>query len=100
MTRCVHVAVLLAAVGMSTSGCSKDEPLTVRIFPKRYEVAGVASELATPAVDEVVRRKPRRVHIYTCMNTPPGRHLQFVVELDARHKAEVAGGFIDERECR
>lgn len=93
-------AVLIATLTLSSVGCSRDDPLIVRIFPTRYEVAGIASDLATPVVDEVVRLKPRRVHVFVCLNVPAERHVQFIIELQARHKADIAGGFLEERECR
>ncbi|MCU7370793.1 hypothetical protein PEC18_07855 [Paucibacter sp. O1-1] len=93
-------AVLLSALSLSIVGCSRDDPLIVRILPNRYEVAGIASELATPVVDEVVRRKPRRVHVFVCESTPAKRHVQFITELQARHKADIAGGLLEERECQ
>lgn len=72
----------------------------VRIYPSHYEVADVQSQLATPAVDEVVRRKPRTVHVYQCKNAPAERGIQFWTELNARHKTQMRGGFLPEENCR
>lgn len=79
---CVLTAGLVAGC---TGGTDRVE---VSIVPSGYIVGSVTSELATPAVDEVVRLKPREVHIHTCAATPPGRVTQFNVELDARHTAK------------
>lgn len=80
-------AFLLAGCGTST--------VHVLVLPSQYQVGEVKSELATPAVDEVVRLKPKKVHISTCYSTPPAKVLQFNVELDARLKAKVVGGVFE-----
>lgn len=98
-TRCFATAVLVS-FGVALLGCSQDEPLVVRIYPDRYEVEGVQSQLATPVVDEVVRRKPRLVHVYQCMTGATERSFQFWTELNARHKTQMEGGFLPEKECK
>jgi hypothetical protein len=85
-------AVLLAA-------CSGTERAEVRILPSSYEIAAVKSELATPAVDEVIRLRPRSVHIQACTATPPAKVRQFREELVARAKVEVTLSFLKATEC-
>ena len=68
-------------------------PLEVHILPSEYRAGEVRSPLATPVVDEVVRRNPKKVHISTCLTTPPAKVIQFEVELQARLKTEITGGF-------
>ena len=89
----IHKPKILIAV-LLLSGCGNFlPPLEVHILPSEYRVGEVRSPLATPVVDEVVRRKPKKVHITTCLTTPPAKVLQFEVELDARLKTEITGGF-------
>ena len=76
---------LLATMAFASSACFA-ELVGVVITPGGYEVAGVKSTLATPAVDEVVRLGPTRVLILFCTATPPAKILQFETELMARHK--------------
>ena len=76
------------------AGCGNDA-VHVHILPSRYEVGGVTSHLATPAVDEVVRLKPKTVHISTCYSTPHAKVIQFDVELQARLNAKVTGGLFE-----
>jgi uncharacterized protein YcsI (UPF0317 family) len=64
------------------TACSKKAEVT--ISPTKYVVGAVVSDIATPAVDEVVRLKPSEVLIHTCTATPPARVMQFNTELDAR----------------
>ena len=82
-------ALLLAAC----SGSSK--PLDVRILPSEYQVGEVKSALATPVVDEVVRLKPKKVHISSCRTTPPAKVIQFNTELLARHNTDVTGALLE-----
>jgi hypothetical protein len=94
------MGVCLLSFCLALFGCAREEPLVVRIYPNRYEVESVKSELATPAVDEVVRRKPRVVHVYQCMNGTSERSFQFWTELNARHKTHMEGGFLPEKDCK
>lgn len=100
MVHISYAAASLLVIASVLGGCFHEESLTVRVFPNRYEVADVSSELATPAVDEVVRRKPASVYLLLCKNTPVERRFQFFKELEARHKVKVTGGFIHDSECR
>lgn len=80
-----HRRRLLSSIFLVAYACTAcSEKVEVTILPKQYLVGSVSSELATPAVDEVVKRKPSDVHIHTCAATPPERVLQFNTELDAR----------------
>ena len=81
------VGILVAAVALA--GCSK--LVEVRIHPDSYQVGPIKSELATPAVDEVVRLNPKEVVTVFCLNTPPAKVRQFVTELQARSKAKITG---------
>jgi len=81
----VAVALLTSVVLV---GCSP-EPLKVRITPNLYEVGDVKSALATPAVDEVVRLKPKHALILACRSTKPPKIIQFERELRARHEVEL-----------
>ena len=85
LKRTIFLSIVLLA------GCSKT--VNVDVLPSEYRVGDVQSALATPAVDEVVRLKPSRVHISTCLTTPPAKLIQFEVELQARHKTKITGGF-------
>ena len=83
--RQIHLAVLASLVAGCSGGAGRVE---VEIRPSGYVVGAKTSELATPAVDEVVRLHPREVHIHTCTSTPPGKVTQFNIELDARLKTK------------
>lgn len=63
------------------------ELVGIVITPDGYEVGGIKSKLATPAVDEVVRLSPSRVLMLVCFATPPAKIIQFETELRARHNA-------------
>ena len=76
------------------AGCGAADPVNVQILPSQYRVGDVKSNLATPVVDEVVRLKPKKVHISSCLSTPPAKVLQFNVELDARLKTTITDGFL------
>lgn len=76
------------------AGCSSSfNTVNVHILPSEYRVGDVKSSLATPVVDEVVRLNPKNVHISTCTETPPAKVIQFEVELQARIKTNITGGF-------
>lgn len=89
-------SVIVAALALTASACSQRPSVEVRILPKSYEIGAVKSELATPAVDEVVRLNAGHVVIQTCTSTPPMRVIQFQEELRARSKAEAQLMFIQE----
>ena len=85
---------LLVSVAVLLSACTSNrEEVEVTISPSQYKVGNVESKLATPVVDEVVKLKPRAVHIHTCTATPPERLLQFNIELDARLEAKKTMSF-------
>ena len=89
-----HQKTLLASLVLLVCACApKNDKVEVTILPTRYVVGSVSSELATPAVDEVVKLKPRDVHIHTCTATPPERVLQFNIELDARMDSNTTMSF-------
>ena len=100
MQRLLFTGALLFSFGVALFGCARDEPVVVRIYPDRYQVEGVQSALATPVVDEVVRRKPRVVRVFQCMNGTSEKSFQFWTELNARHKTRVEGGFLPEKDCK
>ena len=91
----ISLAVLTAT---ALTACTR-EIAVVRIFPDRYEIGSVSSELATPAVDEAVRLEPGAVHMYVCLNTAPQKTIQFQSELDARYEGEVRLGFMEKDQC-
>lgn len=78
------------------AGCGKGPVAEVRILPASYEIGSVKSELATPAVDEVVRVKAANVRILACTSTPPAKVMQFRKELLARVQPEVSFAFLKE----
>lgn len=83
---------LLLLSALLTVGCDDSAGrLDIRILPSQYQVGEVKSHLATPAVDEVVRRKPKTVVMALCSSTPPAKTIQFVDELQARLKTELKG---------
>ena len=91
----MHKSKILVSV-LFLSGCGNFlEPLEVHVIPSEYRVGEVRSHLATPVVDEVVRLKPRKVHILTCLTTPPAKLMQFEVELQSRLNADVTVGFFE-----
>ncbi|GAA6119067.1 hypothetical protein [Acidovorax sp. FG27] len=64
-------------------------PLKVRITPTSYHAGEVTSAIATPAVDEVVRIRPKKVLIVACRATKPPKIIQFERELRARLEVEL-----------
>jgi hypothetical protein len=87
----------LSAVSLALlAGCSKEPTVEFRILPKSYQVGAVKSELATPAVDEVIRVKAKRVLVLTCTTTPPAKVIQFRVELLARAQPKMELSFLKE----
>ncbi|MDD2611064.1 MAG: hypothetical protein PHX60_15530 [Giesbergeria sp.] len=84
------VAFFLGLALISTA-CSKRVEVT--ILPTKYVVGTSSFDIATPAVDEVVKLKPSEVHIHACTSTPPTRILQFNTELDARQKTNKTMSF-------
>jgi hypothetical protein len=87
--------VLLALSSMACSVGAQQLLVEVVITPDAYHVGAFKSPLATPAVDEVIRAKPGRVLVLTCVATPPGKVAQFEAELKARHPADMAIVFSD-----
>jgi hypothetical protein len=90
----------VSMLGVALGGCTREEPVLVRIYPDRYETDGVQSSLATPVVDAVVRRQPKVVHIFQCMSGTIDKSNQFWTELNARHKAQIEGGFLPNEDCQ
>ncbi|MET1116787.1 MAG: hypothetical protein ABWY08_17790 [Comamonas sp.] len=90
LKRSVFLSVLVLAGCMGSS-----KTANVHILPTVYRINNVSSPLATPAVDEVVRLKPDKVHISACRTTPNAKIIQFNVELQARLKTEITGGFFE-----
>lgn len=81
---------------MLLAGCNGfHNTVNVHILPSEYRTGDVKSSLATPVVDEVVRLNPKNVHISTCLQTPPAKIIQFEVELRARLKTDITGGFFE-----
>ena len=89
-----RIRALFAAFSIILTGCGKGPSAEVRILPRSYEVGAIKSELATPAVDEVVRMKAGYVLILACTTTPPAKVMQFREELLARAQPEVQLTFI------
>ncbi|MEG1454669.1 MAG: hypothetical protein RSC66_03745 [Comamonas sp.] len=90
----LKIKLLLSA--MLLTGCNGfHNTANVYIFPSEYRTGDVRSTLATPVVDEVVRINPKNVHISMCHETPPAKIIQFEVELQARIKKNITGGFFD-----
>ncbi|WP_139237598.1 hypothetical protein [Variovorax sp. OV329] len=85
------VTVIASLVLAGCAGTPQTEVVEVRITPDAYQVGSVRSTLATPVVDEVVRRNPQRVLMVMCRATPPAKIIQFQTELRARNKAEIQG---------
>lgn len=85
---------LLSVVFLAACGGSS-ETVAVTILPSQYRVDDIKSDLATPVVDEVVRRKPKKVHLTLCTSTPPAKIVQFNVELQARLSPKITSGFLD-----
>ncbi len=91
IARKVSVVAVLALIG-----CSKGPSVEVRVLPKSYQVGAVKSELATAAVDEVVRVKAGYVLVLTCTTTPPAKVEQFRRELLARAQPKIQLSFLKE----
>lgn len=86
----LFLSVLMLAGCGGASGTSN-----VQILPSGYSIGAVKSALATPVVDEVVRLKPKNVHISMSRSTPHAKVIQFNVELQARHDAKITSGFYE-----
>ena len=84
-------AVLTAATACALLGCAATHTVEVRISPNSYQVGELKSELATPAVNEVLRLNPAKVMMLMCRSTPNAKIIQFERELRARSKAELQG---------
>ena len=100
MNRCFRSVAAVVMLSLLLGGCFREDPVVVRIYPDRYEAEGVQSSLATPVVDAVVRRKPKLVQIFQCMNGTIEKSHQFWTELNARHKARIEGGFLPKEDCQ
>lgn len=94
----INFAMTVVAVVIALSACS-DDVLIVRVLPEQYEVGGVQSKLATPAVDATVRRNPSSVHIHVCPSTPPSNAIQFQTELAARYKGPISLALLQASQC-
>lgn len=70
------------------------DPIHVHIHPSEYRTGNVRSACATTVVDEVVRRKPRHVHISACRDTLALKVIEFEVELQRRLDARMTGGIL------
>ncbi len=68
----------------------------IQVFPSEYQVGRVRSDIATPAVDEVLRLKPAVVVIQACRSVPPIRTIQLQTELSARTQARLQLQLISE----
>ena len=91
-----RIYALPIAFSVVVASCGKGPNAEVRILPTSYEIGTVKSELATAAVDEVVRIKASYVLVLACTNTPPAKVMQFREELLARAQPEVQLSFIKE----
>ncbi|MCS4511935.1 hypothetical protein [Xylophilus ampelinus] len=87
---CIFSIFLMTACG------GKNDTVNVQILPSEYKFEEVKSTLATPVVDEVVRLKPKMVHISTCRSTPNSKLIQFNLELQARLDTKITSGFYKE----
>lgn len=79
--------IITSIAALATISCAP-QTVEVTILPTSYILENIKSETASPVVDEIVRRKPREVHIHICLSTPPKRLVQFETELEARHKTK------------
>nr|WP_145545691.1 hypothetical protein [Variovorax boronicumulans] len=86
---------ILSAVLVLAGCASSSDTANVQILPSQYSVGEVKSAVATPVVDEVVRLKPKKVHISMCRSTPNAKVIQFNAELQARLDAKITGGFYE-----
>lgn len=84
-----RVSLLASALTACWVG-AQQLPAEVVITPDAYHLGAFKSQLATPVVDELVRARPQRILILTCVATPPSKVLQFETELKARHQAQLA----------
>ena len=84
-------AVLTTATACALLGCAATHTVEVRISPNSYQVGELKSELATPAVNEVLRLNPAKVMMLLCRCTADGKIIEFERELRARSKAELQG---------
>lgn len=81
---------------LALAGCGGlSDSANGQILPSQYSVGEVKSTLATPVVDEVVRLKPKKVHISMCRSTPNAKVIQFNAELQPRLDAKITGGFYE-----
>ena len=64
-------------------------------MPSGYQVGDVKSSIATPVVDEVVRLKPKKVHMTFCRTTPMAKTMQFTDELRARLQTDLTGVLLE-----
>ncbi|WP_326533815.1 hypothetical protein [Pseudorhodoferax sp.] len=81
---------------VALAGCGGlSNTANVQILPSQYSIGEVKSALATPVVDEVVRLKPKNVHISMCRSTPNTKVIQFNAELQARLNAKITAGFYE-----
>lgn len=78
-------------------GCSQ-KPLEVVVTPTEYRVSEIASPLATPVVDEVVKLNPKHVILIQCPNTPNTKIFQFDTELVARISPKIQIAKVSEGE--
>lgn len=101
-------AFFTALCSVLVLGCSGQEMVTVRVRPNGYEIPGVlASPLATPVVDEIVRRQPSAVYLDACRprDDDPARKyygdrlIQIRTELAPRFKGKITGNldFVEKR---
>jgi hypothetical protein len=96
----MRLAVFVAVCVSSVSACSEQEVVTVRVRASGYDIPGVvASPLATPIVDEIVRRHADVVYLDACRprDDDPARKYygdrlaQIRLELAPRFRGKITG---------
>jgi hypothetical protein len=95
-THVTPLRLALAVLPLALLACGRAAPVEVRIMRTGYSVGAVRSELATPAVDEVVRLNPTEVVMVVCLSTPAEKVGQFDVEIRARSSATIGLKFAKE----
>jgi hypothetical protein len=91
--------LMVAASLVLAAACSRSDRIEVRALPNAYEVGGARFELATSAVEEVVRMKPTVVHLYACRSVPLERVRHFREALEVHEGIDLIFSFANGSEC-
>ncbi|MFE8644372.1 hypothetical protein ACFX58_04725 [Sphingomonas sp. NCPPB 2930] len=88
---------IFCTAGVFLAACdANNHSVKILITPSEYQVGKIKSELATPAVDEVLRQDPKYVLIAACRATSSAKTIQFQMELAARYSGKMQMTFTDE----